>query len=61
MNRKRREDEDYEDYKADLKAANEALKQRKMGNYFHVSKAFTAEGMPLQGNTYRKPNEKTKS
>jgi hypothetical protein len=51
MNRKRKEDESFEDYRASQNAEADLIKQHLMGKYLHVSKAFTAEGMPMMGRT----------
>lgn len=54
MNRKRKVEESFEDYRASQKAERDRIKQHLMGNYFHTSKVFTAEGRPLPGVTYAK-------
>jgi hypothetical protein len=51
MNRKRLENESYEDYRASQNNEEYLLKQHKQGKYLHVSKAFTAEGLPMMGRT----------
>ena len=51
MNRKRKEGESYKQYRENLKAENEALKQRLEGKYSHVSKGFTITGGNITGTT----------
>jgi hypothetical protein len=51
MNRKRKEDESFGDYRASQNAEAASIKQTLQGKYLHVSKAFTAKGKLMMGQT----------
>lgn len=51
MNRKRKENESFEDYRANQNTEDRATKDKLAGRYVHISKQFTMEGRPLLGVT----------
>jgi len=51
MNRKRLSTETLKEYHTSMKEEVQRVRTHLMGNYIHVSKTYTAEGMPMPGIT----------
>lgn len=52
MNRKRKSEESFAEYRASQNEEAFHLKLHLQGNFIHISKYYTPEGLPSKGLTY---------